>query len=434
MNLSPRAELPPLGVVGPFFVVAPLGLVLAGIMLLRADDSAFLTPTVQQLIAATHGTVLGWLTLSMMGAMYQLGPATMGGRLRWPGLARAQWVVHVWAVTMFVVAIDSWNVLWMSIAGATVIASFIAFLFNAVYAIRWSLRGSAQQQYFSVALAFLVIAGGVGITYVGDLEHGWFPITLGRIAGHAHLGLAGWLALVVMGASHQLIPMFQLSHKAKPRFAALALWVTAGAALAGSTILMFDPAPWVRVAVAVALAAGPVLWMTDMVWIIQARGRRAHDIQLRATAASLGFLFAAIFLGILAAWGGAIGNVDGPRFQLAYGIVAIGGWVGTTLLGNSFKIVPFLVWFWRYRELAGRQPVPMVGDLTNTHLIHAALAIHILSIPVLAIGALAANLSLFYAGAVILAVSGAVQFGTLAAVILKRPHTSRATATEGAHV
>ena len=74
--VSPK-ESPPLGLVAPFFVTAPLGLVGAGILLLLAGDDAFLAVNAPRLVAATHAAVLGWLTLSIMGAIYQLGPAVL---------------------------------------------------------------------------------------------------------------------------------------------------------------------------------------------------------------------------------------------------------------------------------------------------------------------------------------------------------------------
>ena len=81
MTVVSLKESPPLGVIMPFFVVAPLGLAAAGLMLLLAGHDAFLAVNVPRVVAATHAAVLGWLTLTIMGAIYQLGPAVFGGRL-----------------------------------------------------------------------------------------------------------------------------------------------------------------------------------------------------------------------------------------------------------------------------------------------------------------------------------------------------------------
>jgi hypothetical protein len=273
-----------------------------------------------------------------------------------------------------------------------------------------------------VGLVFLAAAGSVGITYAGTLEHLWFPVTLGRLAGHAHLGLVGWLAVVLMGVSYQVVPMFNVIHERSPRFGRPALWITATSAAVGSVWLMADPAWQGRVVIAVAMAAGPLLWGWDMQALLRARSRRRLDIQGRATFVSLGFLLAAAALGVLVAVGEPVAPAGEPaRLHLAYGALAIGGWAGTTLIGNSYKIVPFLTWYHRYRQLAGIQPVPMVADLYDVRVAHAALATHVAGVVAVAVGALTGTLVVVHLGGVLLALAGASLFVSLLAIASRRP-------------
>jgi hypothetical protein len=44
------------------------------------------------------------------------------------------------------------------------------------------------------------------------------------------------------------------------------------------------------------------------------------------------------------------------------------GWIAWTLLGYAYKVVPFLVWTHRFGRLAGRQKVPLVGDVLDVRL------------------------------------------------------------------
>jgi hypothetical protein len=416
VNVTGR-ELPPVSLVVPFFIAAPLALLLASIAILRTGGEMFLSSSVPGMVAATHASVLGWLTLSIMGAIYQLGPATMGGRLWSVGVARTQFVLHVSGVVIFVIAVERWDIAWMSIAGSLVLTSFLLFTTNAVTAVRWSLRGQAARRYISVALGFLLAVGMLGITYVGTLEHAWFPITMGRLAGHAHLGLIGWLALAVMGASYQVVPMFQLSHTAKPRFETPALIVTSVATVIGVTWLMTDPNSTIRILIALAFAAGPLLWAADMLAFVRLRARRTPDIQLRGTLVSLAFLGVTVVLGLSAAWGGW----EPARVQVAYAVAGIAGWAGTTLVANSFKIVPFLVWFSRYRSEAGVRPVPMLADLTSPLVMNTVLAVHGGSTAFLSIAILLGNLNLVHTAAALLGLSGAAHFLALLAIVVRHP-------------
>lgn len=429
MNVSP-ANGPPFDVVAPFFVAAPLGLVAGGAILAGAGGDTLLAANAPRLVAVTHALVLGWLTLSIMGALYQLGPAVLGGRIRWPRLLRFQFWLHVVSVAVFVPSFAAWNITWVSAAGVGMVVSFILFLIAAFPAVSAFRPGSLPRAFVSVALVFLIATGSVGITYAGTLEHMWFPVTLGRLSGHAHLGLLGWLGLVLMGVSYQVVPMFNLVKERAPRFGWAALIITATAAAVGSTVLMSDPSREVRLVVAGAMAAGPMLWAWDMLAMLNARFRRRLDIQGRATYVSLAFLAGAVVVGLLAATGAdaAPGGEPG-RLHLAYGALGIAGWAGVTLIGNSYKVVPFLTWYHRYRQLAGTQRVPMVADLYDSRVAHAVLAAHALGVVLVATGALVGELLLVRAGGTFLAASGAGLFLSLLSITVRRPSARAATPT-----
>jgi len=426
MSAPAPAAAPPFAVIAPFFVAAPLGLAAAGALLAGAEEDALLAVNAPRLVAVTHALVLGWLTLSIMGALYQLGPAVLGGRVPSLRLLRTQFWVHVISVAAFVPAFAAWDIRWMSAAGVGVVVSFILFFVAAIPSVGAFRPGSLTRAYVSFALAFFALAGGVGITYAGTLEHLWFPVTLGRLAGHAHLGLLGWLGLVLMGVSYQVVPMFNVVHERHPRFGRPALWLTAAAAAGGSLWLMSDPGRDVRVLLALGMALGPALWAADMVVLLRARSRRRLDIQGRATFVSLGFLLAAILLAVLVAIGEPAAPRGEPaRLHLAYGAVAVGGWAGITLIGNSYKIVPFLTWYHRYRHLAGAGPVPMVADLYDARLAHGILATHIGAIILAAGGSLAGSIVVVNIAGALLAAGGGALFLSLLAITVHRPAGQR---------
>lgn len=418
-GLRPR-ESPPLGVVAPFFVAAPLGLIGAGWMLMHSGDDSFLAVNTGTLVAATHAAVLGWLTLSIMGVIYQLGPAVLGGRLVSVRLAQAQFVLHVASVSVFVLAAADWHIQIMGTAAVGLVISFSLFLVNAFPAIRWFRGGPLARWYMSVALVFLVATGGVGVSFVGALEHGWFPITQGTLAGHVHLGLLGFIGLMVMGSSYQLLPMFQVAHSTHPKFGPVALPITLTAITLGAITLMTNPGPEVRVVIALAMILGPGLWAADIVNILRTRSRRTFEFQGQATMISLGFLGLAAVLGIMAAIGQPVAPGEPARLQLAYGVLAIGGWFGVTVIGNSFKVVPFIVWNARYLEKAGTQPVPLLAELVNEPWRNATLLLHVVGVLVVASAALAGSLLLLHVGGFVLLLAGLSDFSALLFIILRR--------------
>jgi hypothetical protein len=272
----------------------------------------------------------------------------------------------------------------------------------------------------------LAVTAGFGITWVGTLQHLWFPVTMGRLAGHAHFGLIGWLGLTVMGVAYQLVPMFNVVQRRHPVAGGRILAFTAPAVLAGGLVLMTDPGPGVRLSVAVLLAAGPAAWGIEMLLLMRARSRRTLDVQGRATFVSLAFLAATICLGLLAAVGAPVSPGGEPtRLLLAYGIAGIAGWAGVMLIGNSYKILPFLVWYHRYRQLAGIRPVPVVSDIYSEGLARTTLVLHASATVVAMAGALLGDLDILRTGGALLALGAVVHLLSLAHIVLA-PHAPAA--------
>jgi hypothetical protein len=412
--------------VAPFLVAAPIALVAAGVLGAGASADTFLAINTPRLVAITHALVLGWITTTMMGATYQLGPVVLGGRLMSISLARLQFVLHAAAVATFIWYIRSWDIAGMSIASVALVISLVLYLVNAGHAV-WTGNGwSLPRSYLAVSLACLAAAGAMGITYVGTLEHLWFPVTFGRLASHAHLGLVGWLALTLMGVSYQLVPMFNVATRVKPRFGYLALAITGAATALFVVAMQFDPPAVARVSLAVALAAGPLLWGVDQLRFLWGRSRRRLDIQGRATIVSLAFLALAVILGVGAALGTPLTpDTEMARWPLAYGVAAILGWAGTAVIGNGIKITAFLVWFHRYQPRAGTAPVPLLADLYNDRFMTAVIIIHAIATSMLVAAALAGSLPMFRAGATLLALCGTLNLAALLGVFVPREASDR---------
>jgi hypothetical protein len=419
-------EGPPLWLVAPFFLVAPIGLIAAGLLLAASGESALIAINAPRTVAVTHALVIGWLTTTVMGATYQLGPAVVGGRLLSVRLARWQFGAHVLSVPVFIWAVLEWDTVWMSAAGALMTVSFVLYALNAVTSVVRGRGWSLPRAYLATSLAMLAATAGLGLTWVGALHHAWFPVTMGKLSAHAHVGLAGWLGLTLMGVSYQLVPMFNVVNRVKPRFGWVALPVTAAATAVFALVMYSDPPAAARVVIALFLAAGPAFWAADQVRFMALRSRRRLDVQGRATLTSVAFLALAAVFGVCAAVGTPFVTDDEPaRWLLAYGACGIAGWLGVAVLGNSYKILPFLIWFHRYRPLVGRRPVPVLADLYSETAASVALVLLVAAASLLASAAAAGSLDAIRAGGLVLALAGLVHEGAILAMFLPRSASSR---------
>lgn len=415
------AQSPPLAVIAPFFLAAPLGLLAAGFLATGAGREVLVVINTHRTVAMTHALILGWASLFLFGASYQLASAVLGGGGLNQGVARVQLVLHASGVAIFVPAIMRWELWAMSVGGSLAVASFLLFSWNLLRVLRTTPRRSHPRAYMLVGLAFLLAGITLGLTFVGNFEHRWFQPSLGRLAAHAHLGLVGWIGLTIMGVSYQLVPMFNIVQRVRPKLPLTALTWTATGTTLFAIVMATDPPQGIRFALACGLAAGPALWLGDQLNLLFKRSRRRLDFHGQATFVSLAFLAATLVLGLVAAWGGSLHRSDAPAaLPLAYGAAGILGWVGTTLIANSYKIMPFLIWYHRYRPRIGQAPVPLVKDLVPEWWAQVNLALHSAGAVVIVVAALSANLATFHAGGAVLIAAALAHLGGMAYMFLPK--------------
>ena len=357
---------PPRPGAGPSPLV-PLGyLVTAATAFLAASLSlAWLGPELAghyyhpRLLALTHTIPLGWVTLAIMGASYQLIPIVLGRPIWSERLARWQLAILAIAVTGMVAHFHlvTWPGLVMA---AGLLAVGIALhLCN----VGMSLRGFTQWTFTArlVVLAY----GALALTTLFGLTlavNRLWPFIPGEFfpALHAHVQLAllGWVAPMILAVSARVYPMFFLAPAPRPWHSFLQLWGLAAGVPAVVLGLLGVPGLLIAGALAVAAAVGAhATWMGEMVW---ARKRPGLDPGLRFVLTATAFLAPAAVLGVAM----AADRLSGPRVAVAYGVVTLGGWISLTIAGMMLKIVPFLVWYRVYSPRAGREPVPTLAQLS----------------------------------------------------------------------
>ena len=87
------------------------------------------------------------------------------------------------------------------------------------------------------------------------------------------------------------------------------------------------------------------------------------DWGVRTALSALAYLVVLVPVGLAFAAGLVPEGEFGARLAFAYGFLGVVGWVSLTIIGMMHKIVPFLVWFHRYSDLVGVEPVPALHQL-----------------------------------------------------------------------
>ncbi len=311
-----------------------------------------------RVVGVTHLFTLGWITLSIWGALYQFLPVALGEPIRWQRLAHVTFGLFVPGLVSFVVGL-LWGGSGLLLGGAAAFgAAVLLFVVNLSATLARS--GKRDLTWWSLVAAafYLSLTLILGLTLTGNLRWGYLGVGRWTALGvHMHVALAGWVGMVVIGVAHRLMPMFLLSHGAGERWGKAAGTLVAGGV--GWLVAFHHAGPllawWVPAAL---IGAGLASFLVQARRFYATRVKRQLDAGLRTAAAGLGILALGLLLGgvVLAT------DLAPARLATAYGAALVLG-LTVFVAAHYYKIVPFLVWFHRYGPRVSQGPVPRVSEL-----------------------------------------------------------------------
>ncbi|MBI5851961.1 MAG: hypothetical protein HZB39_13185 [Planctomycetes bacterium] len=373
-------DLPPFRVPLRFFLTAPLFGVLAGIVVIVEGETVFASRWSPALIGATHLLTLGWLAMVMIGALFQVVPVLSGRGI--PAAARVAAPVHL-ALTLGTLGLayglvaSSPNLVALGLGG--LLAAFL--LFGGLLAWRVlrpsrgggalvTIRFAVLALFATVALGAWMAAGiawpSLGIPYRASTD------------SHARFGLFGWVLLLVMGVSQQVVPMF---HVTPPFPAAIARGC--GVTVFGGLILLATSDARLAVVIgASATASASLAWAIALLAVLAKRKRRRTDATVRAWQLACWVLIgtAPIAWQIAVVPDLPISFVARHQQALLLGVLVVLGFCVTVVLGMLQKIVPFLA-FTHLQRRALKNPaaiplLPAMEDFVSTRTATIQIAIH----------------------------------------------------------
>jgi hypothetical protein len=364
-----------------------------------------------RLLALTHTVTLGWVTLAIMGASYQILPVALERPIWSERLAGAQLVVLAVAMPGMIAHffLGTWPGL--TLAAGLMTAGIAMHLINVALSLRGFTRWTFTARLVVVGYGGLAMTALFGLTLALNrirpfLPGEFFP----TLHAHVQLALLGWVAPMIVAVAARVYPMFFLASAPRRAHTLVQGWGLVIGVPAVVLGLLGVPGLLVAGAVVVtAVAAAHAAWVWEM-----ARGRRRPGLDwgLRFVLTATAFLVPAGALGVAL----AADLLAGPRAALAYAVVTLGGWISLTIVGMMLKIVPFLVWYRAYSPRVGREPVPPLAALTWPRAEALAYALLTGGVVLLAAAALAGDVAWIRAAGTALALGALAFAATLARV------------------
>lgn len=374
-------------------VTAPLFALLAAAVLLWAGPAALGSRWNGAVLALTHLFAIGVLANVMAGAMLQILPVATGTRALATPLTAT--VVHALinlgtlalaaafllvAPTLFGVAVTllGLGLGWLVVA-----------VIGGIWAHRRAMLPGAPTILLAVRLSLisLLLTILLGGTLAGSMA---LALPLPRLLTdlHASWGLLGWVGLLIIGISFQVIPMFQVTERyprSITRWLALSVFIILGVLTANTLV------PWANQReaqwfIGTAALAGYLVYAGVTFDLLRGRKRPGPDTTTlfwRTALASVALCFPVWMLHIL-----RVGD-----FSVLLGVLFIVGFAWSAVNGMLYKILPFLLWYNTQRNLDIALPVvPKVKHFIPDDLARPQVYAHRVAIALLCLAAVAPHL------------------------------------------
>ncbi len=363
------------------------------------------------LLGLTHLATLGWITMVMMGALYQLVPVVLETKLWSVRLARLTFWIYLPGAIGLIIHLWVFNRgpgLWLS--GLLMMIAFILFVSNLFATLaqveKWNLTGI----HLLASLCCVLLATLFGFILALNIAQPFLPGDhLHYLKAHAHLAFLGWVLFVVMGVAYKLIPMFSLSHGYSMTPARWAFGLVSVGVVGLITAWAFGGPRVLEIFYSTLLAGGIFTFLFQIALIFRHRLRKQLDIGMLHSHCSFIFLCITTILGVMLFF-----LPDGWPQSLREGLVLLYGWiafigfVGFIIVGQMYKIMPFLVWFNKYSDKVGVENVPMLKDMFDERLAKIEFVLMIAGFSITSISLPLADTQMFRAGALILFISALI--------------------------
>ncbi len=290
-----------------------------------------------RIVAIVHLVTLGWISGSILGAMYVVGPLVL-----WMPMPARRLDYWAWAFftlgTMGMVShfwSESFN--GMAWSATMVVLGFVLVSVSVLRNLRATLINRAVKLHITLAFLNVLGAGTMGVLLGFDKVFHFLPgYVLSNVYAHAHLAAVGWVLMMVVGIGYRMLPMILPSAIPEGKSVYLSA-VLLETGIVGLFITLVSGSRWVPF-FALVIAGGVAAFLGHVIWMKwHARPAPAAlpqpDYGVWYTAQVLTYLALAMVVGL--------GPVVLPlsdatlRVVLPYGVFGLVGFLAQIAPGND---------------------------------------------------------------------------------------------------
>lgn len=339
---------------------------LAGCLVMLLSHNSFIGHYFHpHVLSVTHLFTLGWITTIIMGSLYQIAPVMADTRLYSYKLAALTYVFHTSGSILLAVSFYVFNTgFLLQTAGILLFLGVNLFMLNIYITTKQSEESKIELSFIQASAIWLWFTAFIGLLMVFNFSYAILPkdhIYFLKI--HAHIGLLGWFLCLIIGAASKLIPMFLVSGKLPVknlRYAFIAL----NSGLSGFLIDAMFFEGLTRSFIYISLIA--VALMLFMLYVREAyrtRLKKQLDIGMKHTLVAVLLLAIPLLLWLFLSQNFITDVKTRQQVSIALLYSVLMGFITLLIMGQTFKNLAFIAWFYKFKELAGKTKLPLPKDM-----------------------------------------------------------------------
>lgn len=322
-----------------------------------------------KLLAVTHLLVLGWITMVIFGALYQLIPVILEVKLFSEVIGYITFCFLLIGTALLGFSFWKFELgVSINVAGSVVVLAVVLFSTNVYLTSSRSKKSGIERDFIMTSVLWLLFTVIAGLLLAINLAHPYLVVShVELLKLHAHAGLVGWIIQLIMGVGSKLLPMFMVSGNVKRGKLTWAYYFVNGGLVAGIVCL------YCEFGVGLFIAAGLVVvglacFLSFLVSAYKSRVRRKLDVMMKQSVVSFLTLVVPVVVLIAMFTRNSSDSTDTTSFSVGYGVAIILGFITQLIMGQTLKTLPFIVWLKIYRAVVGKEKTPLPKDLYSERL------------------------------------------------------------------
>ena len=326
-----------------------------------------------EVVVLTHFLTIGFLAMSMIGAMFQMLPVTAGVKFKHQNIiAPIVYTLLSVGVVLFAYSFYNYQLMLMSIAMSLLLVAFAIFIVATFVTLKSAKSVTPTIKAFIGALVSLIIALLLaGYLMLSHTNTDFSEHHQAILYTHIMFSLLGWVGMLIIGVSYQVVPMFYVADSYPGLYTKYAVKIVL-ALLVGLSFSIFidNNALYLLLKILIGLILADYAITT--ITLLVNRKRKITDTTTYYWYFAMIMLLASIGLSLANEW------LNIALLGTLSVLIFIYGFAMSVMSGMLFKIVPFLVWFHLTNE--NYMNMPTMNDLIGKRLTTIQFILHVVSL------------------------------------------------------